>query len=78
MLLDELHIDQNNVAFVPSLGVTFELNETAKEVIEGIREGKSKDEIVQEIAHRYGVPWQEVYIDIEDFMLKLKLYGLLA
>ncbi|BCD67470.1 PqqD family protein [Nitratiruptor sp. YY09-18] len=76
MLINELHIDQNNIAFVPSLGITFELNETGKEIIDLLKEIKTKDEIVHELAQKYEKDWREVYIDVEDFLLKLKLFGL--
>jgi arsenate reductase-like glutaredoxin family protein len=68
-------IDDNNMGFVPSLGTSYQLNSIAKEVIKFIKEGKTKEEIVQIISEKYGKNWREVYIDIEDFFQKLKLYG---
>jgi hypothetical protein len=64
MLLNELIIDENNMGFIPSLGISFQLNDSAKEIIGFIREGKSKDEIVRKI-------------DVDDFFKKLQVYGLL-
>ena len=75
MLLNEMVIDDNNMGFVPSLGTSYQLNSTAKEIIELIKAGKSKEEIVQELSKKYGKNWREVYIDVEDFFQKLKLYG---
>jgi fatty acid-binding protein DegV len=77
MLLEELVIDENGVAFVPSLGISFQVNETAKEIIELLKEGKSKEEIVKILAEKYGQDWRKVYIDVEDFFIKLKVYGLI-
>ena len=77
MLLDELVIDENGVAFMPSLGISFQLNETAKEIIELLKEGKTKEEIVKILADKYGQDWKKIYIDIEDFFIKLKVYGLI-
>jgi len=77
MLLDELVIDENGVAFMPSLGISFQLNEIAKEIIELLKEGKTKEEIVKILADKYGQDWKKVYIDIEDFFIKLKVYGLI-
>ena len=76
MLLNEMIIDENNVGFIPSLGVSFELNETGKRIIELIKEGKSKEEIVKIISEEYEVGWRDAYIDVEDFFIKLKVYGL--
>jgi len=77
MLLKEMVIDENNVGFIPSLGVSFQVNDVAKEIIELIKEGKSKEEIVKEISNEYDVSWGEAYADVEDFFIKLKVYGLI-
>jgi len=77
MLINELVIDENNVGFIPSLGVSFQVNDVAKEIIELIKEGKSKEEIVKEISEKYDVSWGEAYADVEDFFIKLKVYGLI-
>jgi len=77
MLLKEMVIDENNVGFIPSLGVSFQVNDVAKEIIELIKEGKSKEEIVKEISSEYDVSWGEAYADVEDFFIKLKVYGLI-
>jgi len=77
MLINELVIDENNVGFIPSLGVSFQVNEVAKKIIELIKEGKSKEEIVKEISNEYDVSWGEAYADVEDFFIKLKVYGLI-
>jgi len=77
MLINELVIDENNVGFIPSLGVSFQVNDVAKEIIELIKEGKTKEEIVKEISNEYDVSWGEAYADVEDFFIKLKVYGLI-
>ncbi len=77
MLLNEMIIDENNIGFIPSLGISFEMNETGKKIIELIKEGKSKEEIVEILSKEYDVSWREVYIDVEDFFIKLKVYGLI-
>ena len=54
MLLNEMVIDDNNMGFVPSLGTSYQLNSTAKEIINLIKEGKTKEEIIQIISEKYG------------------------
>ncbi|MEO1958962.1 MAG: PqqD family protein [Nautiliaceae bacterium] len=76
-MINEMIIDENGVAFIPSLGISFQLSETAKEIIELIKEGKSKEEIVKILAEKYNMDWREVYVDVEDFFIKLKVYGLI-
>ena len=77
MLINEIVVDENNMGFIPSLGISYQLNETAKEIINLIKEGKSKNEIVQTIAQESSTDWREVHIDVEDFFQKLKIYGLI-
>jgi fatty acid-binding protein DegV len=77
MLVKEMIIDENGVAFIPSLGISFQINETAKEIIELLKEGKDKEEIVRILAEKYKRDFREVYIDVEDFFIKLKVYGLI-
>ena len=76
MLIDEILIDENNIGYIPSLGISYQLNDMAKKIIGLIKEGKSKEEIVQVIANESGTDWRVVYIDVEDFFQKIKVYGL--
>jgi len=77
MLINEIVIDENNMGFIPSLGISYQLNSTAKEIINLIKEGKSKEEIVQTIASESGEDWRNVHIDVEDFFQKIRIYGLI-
>jgi len=77
MLLNEMVVDENNMAFIPSLGTSYQLNNTAKEIIELLKKGKSKEDIVKILADKTGAKWRDVYIDVEDFFQKLKIYGLI-
>ena len=76
-MFEEMIIDENNVGFIPSLGISFQMNDTAKKIIELIKEGKNKEDIVKIISDEFDVSWQDVYIDVEDFFQKLKVYGLI-
>ena len=73
---NELIIDNNNVAFNPMMGNSYKLNETAKEILDLLKEGKNKDEIIKTLSKEYGVDEKELFIDVSDFLSKLKIYGL--
>ena len=77
MLVKEMVIDENNVGFIPSLGISFEMNDTAKRIVELIKEDKTKEEIINILSQEFEVDWKEAYIDVEDFFIKLKVYGLI-
>jgi fatty acid-binding protein DegV len=76
-MLLEMVIDEKNIGYIPSLGVSFQLNETAKEIIELLKQGLSKDEIVEQLAEKYKKDWREVFIDVTDFLEKLRIYGVM-
>ena len=67
---------EQNVLFVPALGLSYELNDTGREILKMLLEKKSYEEIAKELAQRYGKDWREIYIDVIDFVQKLKVYGL--
>ncbi len=76
--IQELILDENNVAFHPTMGNSYQLNATAKDIIHLLKVHKTKEEIIEELAERYGVAKKELYIDVNDFFNKLKIYGLLS
>ena len=77
-VIEELVLDENNVAFHPMMGNSYQLNQIAKEIVSAIKQSKSKDEILQELSLKYDVAKEELFIDISDFFAKLKVYGLLS
>lgn len=75
--ISQLVLDENNIAFHPAIGNSYQLNRLGKDIILLLREGKSKDEIVQTLQAKYDVSSNEIFIDVSDFLAKLKIYGLL-
>jgi len=76
-MLSQIIIDENNMGFIPSIGASFQMNETAKDIIELLKQGKEKDTIVSEIASKYNKDEKEVFIDVTDFLTKLRIYGII-
>jgi len=66
----------NNVAFHPMMGNSYKLNKTGKEIIEYLKEGQSKDEIIKTLSEKYEISPDELFIDVGDFFAKLRIYGL--
>ncbi len=75
-IISELTIDNNNVAFNPMMGNSYKLNDSAKDILNLLKEGKSKDEIIEALSKEYEVDKKELFIDVSDFLSKLKIYGL--
>jgi len=40
-----------------------------------LKDGFDKDEIIESLAKKYNIDEKEVFIDVSDFLAKLKIYG---
>jgi hypothetical protein len=74
--VDQLVLDENNIAFHPMMGNSYQLNDIAREIITLLKHHKNKDEIIEELASEYDVSKSELFIDVSDFIAKMKVYGL--
>ena len=75
-MLNELLLD-DDIAFNPNFGNSYKLNDTAKKILTLLKEGKEKDEILDILSNEYGISKDELFVDLSDFLTKLKIYGLL-
>jgi len=74
--VDQLVLDENNIAFHPMMGNSYQLNDIAREILTLLKLHKTKDEIIEELSSKYDVSQNELFIDVSDFIAKLKVYGL--
>jgi hypothetical protein len=74
--LNQLIVDKNNVAFHPMMGNSYELNDLGIFILKLLQASKSSEEIIRILGEKYDIPLNELYIDVEDFISKLKIYGL--
>lgn len=75
--IDQLVLDENNILFYPMMGNSYQLNSIGNEIITLLKQHKLKDEIIDDLAQKYEVEKSELFIDISDFLSKLKIYGLM-
>lgn len=75
--IEQLVLDENNMAFHPTVGNSYQLNVISKEILTLLREHKTKDEIIEELNEKYDVSKSMLFIDVSDFFAKLNIYGLL-
>ncbi|MFK5976627.1 MAG: PqqD family protein [Sulfurovum sp.] len=75
--LNQLVLDENNIAFNPMMGNSYQLNDISKDIVVLLRKGKTKDEIISEIMKSYDVEENDLFIDVSDFISKLSIYGLI-
>ena len=74
--IDQLILDENNIAFHPMMGNSYQLNNISKEILTLLKQHKNKNEIIEELSAKYDISKQELFIDVSDFISKLKVYGL--
>lgn len=76
--VNELVLDESNIAFHSMFGNSYQLNTIAREMLTSLKLHKSKDEIIEELMNKYDVNKNELFIDVSDFFAKLKVYGLVS
>ncbi len=76
--IDQLVLDENNILFYPMMGNSYQLNNLGNEIVTSLKQHKTKDEIIEALALKYEVSKSELFIDVSDFLSKLKIYGLLS
>ncbi|MDF1878924.1 PqqD family protein [Sulfurimonas sp. SAG-AH-194-C20] len=77
-VISQLVLDENNIAFHPMMGNSYQLNNISKEIILLLRDNKSKYEVVELLKERYDVSYNELFIDVSDLYSKLRVYGLMV
>ena len=75
--IDQLVLDENNILFYPMMGNSYQLNNLGNDVVTLLKHHKSKDEIIDELTLKYEVNKSELFIDVSDFLAKMKIYGLM-
>ncbi len=76
-VVDQLVLDENNIAFHPMMGNSYQLNNIAREIINLLRKHKNKDDILNVLTEKYDISREELFIDLSDFFSKMKIYGLI-
>ncbi|MDF1874497.1 PqqD family protein [Sulfurimonas sp. SAG-AH-194-I05] len=76
--VDQLVLDENNTAFHPMMGNSYQLNDISKEILILLKHHKTKEEIIDVLHTKYAISKNELFIDVSDFLTKLNIYGLLG
>lgn len=74
--INQLILDENDIAFHPMMGNSYKLNPIAKEILILLKQQKTKEEILEQLSSSYDVLESDLFIDVSDFISKLKIYGL--
>jgi hypothetical protein len=74
--IQELLLDENNIAFHPTMGNSYQLNTVGSEIITLLKKQKDKEEIIEILHEKFSISKDALFIDVSDFMTKMKIYGL--
>jgi hypothetical protein len=75
-IISQLVLDDNNIAFHPAMGNSYQLNDTGALVVNLLKQHKTNDEIIEELSNTFGISKKELFVDMSDFITKLRIYGL--
>lgn len=76
--LDDLAISRNGFVFDPLTGTSFSLNPAGLAMLEGLKDGLGRAEILADLRARFEMPAADVDLeaDLEDFVDQLRRHGL--
>ena len=74
--LQRLAINEEGFIFDPETGDSYTTNSTGLFIIKRLREGKSENEIIQELIEAFEIDEEEARKDLTDFTEQLRIMGL--
>ncbi|MED7789084.1 PqqD family protein [Francisella sp. 19X1-34] len=75
--IGQLQLNESDILFHHPMGNSYQVNEVAKKIINLLQKDKTIQEIIENLNNEYDTSEQELYIDVSDFISKLKIYNLI-
>ncbi|ASG67355.1 PqqD family protein [Francisella halioticida] len=75
--ISQLQLDESDIVFHPPMGNSYQANKVAKKIIFLLQKNKKTQEIIEDLGKEYDALEEDLYIDVSDFILKLKIYNLI-
>ena len=75
-IINQLVIDENNIAFHPAMGNSYQLNQTGALILNLLKQYKTNEEIIEQLSESYNISKEDIFIDMHDYITKLRVYGL--
>lgn len=67
------NLSESGMAFDPQTGESFHLNETARQILRLLRQGKTLEETTAEIAKKFGIPYEQALTAALEFQVQLEM-----
>lgn len=74
--LKDLAISDTGFVFDPFSGATYTVNDTARCVLDGLKRGLRRDEIVDDLRERFEPAGEDLVRDLDELVQSLRLFGL--
>jgi len=74
--LARMALNEEGFMFDPQTGESFLLNETARDLLEGLKQGLDQQALVERLATDWGLDSAEAERDVMDFLQQLRTLGL--
>ena len=74
--LKDLAISDTGFVFDPFSGATYTVNDTARCVLDGLKRGLRRDELVALLADRFETAGEDLARDLDELVQSLRLFGL--
>jgi len=74
--LKDLAISDTGFVFDPFSGATYTVNDTARCVLDGLKKGLHRDELVALLAGRFETAGEDLARDLDELVQSLRLFGL--
>jgi len=71
-------INEEGFMFDPRTGESFLLNETALQLMEGLKRGLDEEELAAELAEQWSIDLPQARRDVSEFLQQLRLLRLTA
>ena len=76
--LNELAVSDTGFVFDPLSGATFNTNASGLSILEGIKRGKGRDEIVADLEEAFEVGEADLHRDVDELVVLLRDHGLVG
>lgn len=74
--LRDLAISDTGFVFDPFSGATYTVNDTARCVLDGLKKGLRRDELVALLGDRFETAGEDLARDLDELVQSLRLFGL--
>lgn len=75
--LHDLAVSDSGFVFDPYTGATFSVNATGQLLLQGLKDGLARDDLVAQLRHAFDVHDDDLERDVDEFVAQLKNNGVL-